>query len=315
MREIEVDVARTAKFPFNCWWGDDHWHALQHTNTVGPPTMNKAVTKSRPLPLLKLKSLLGAGFVLVENFDRLFKDSILVQTFPLRDSFRGYAIVQPGRVLDGLRQQAIYSALKDISIHAFGNAAAVEQYWSYHADLGYFYHLAELFLLANSDNRIVGFSGYSLLTGKNYVNFYVDLTAVIEDVQARGAMSDLLDERLVNGVFTQYEEVENRYASTRTQNPVVYLVAKTLADPLYPAPTSKARTPPGVLDAATDLITWLGGNKLQEATLIQKEAYPSPLFPRGQRPNLGQKAIDSLFEQLDDRDAYLLIGRVRSQKK
>jgi hypothetical protein len=277
--------------------------------------MDEEATKSHPLPLLKLKSLLGSGFVLVENYERLFKDSILVQTFQLRDSFRGYAIGQPGKVLDAPRQQAIYSALKDISRHAFGNTDAVDQYWTYHADRGYFYHLAELFLLANGDGRIVGFSGYSLLTGRNYVNFYVDLTAVIENVQARGAMSDLLDERLVNGAFTQYEEVENRYASTRTQNPVVYLVAKTLADPLYPAAIGKGKIPPGVLESATDLITWLGGNKLEQTSLIQKDAYPSPLFPRGQRPSVGQKVIDNLFDQLDDRDAYLLIGRVRAQKK
>jgi hypothetical protein len=270
--------------------------------------------RSKPLPLLKLKALLGSGYVLVENFERLFKDSILVQTFPLRDSFRGYAIVQPGKVLDSPRQQAIYSALKEISRHAFGNLAAVEQYWTNHAERGYFYHLAELFLLADRDNRIVGFSGYSLLTGKGYINFYVDLTAVVEDAQARGAMSQILEERLVKGIFAQYGEVENRFASTRTQNPVVYLVAKTLSDPLYPTVSGKAPIPAMAFSAATDLVTWLGGNKL-EPTLVQKNAYSSPLFPRGHRPNVGQKAIDHMFDQLDDRDAYVLIGRVRSQNE
>jgi hypothetical protein len=214
--------------------------------------------------------------------------------------------------------------LKHLSKQAFKEADStdLERCWNRRRRDGYFVRLAELFLIADGNNQIVGFSGYSVLTGPGYINFYVDTGGVLPDHKHKHLTEKLIDTALVNGIFGRNSFSKRRlFASTSTQTPIVYKLARKLVDRLYPSLDGTSTIGKTEWRCAQDLVRWYGGVVTRHNpgskkwfdmdSLIEYGGYDIPFFRRGQRPSSDDKDIDTFFDKLDDHDGYVLIGPVR----
>ena len=274
-----------------------------------------------------LERILPSNTMYVDGFGPL-RSVVLVETFMLGQNYRAYAIANPGTVLSLKTQTNIMNALKHMSKQAFQEAdpSDLEKYWNRRRRDGYFARLAELFLIADGNNQVVGFSGYSVLTGPGYINFYVDTGGIIPGHDRKQLTEKLIDTALVNGIFGRNSFSKRKlFASTSTQTPIVYKFARKLVDPLYPTLDGMKKIGSIEWRCARDLVRWYGGVVTRHSpgskkwfdmnTLIEFGGYDIPFFRRGRRPASKDPAIDALFDRLGDRDGYVLIGPVRKPGK
>src|SRR5690349_4695163 len=120
-------------------------------------------------------------------------------TFPLADEFRTYSVLDPGTNLDTETQAENYSVLVQVTTSSFG--ADMTPYWQQRRQQGYFGRLTEFIFIADPEDRIVGWTGYSTLKFEGYDNIYIDSSGVVPSQKSRGIMRAVWSERLVNYAF------------------------------------------------------------------------------------------------------------------
>lgn len=265
------------------------------------------------------------------------RNILFLETFPLDSEHRAYGIAAPGKVLTQTMQEAILNTFEKISKNAFQDAH-VDEYWKQRRADNYFSRLDELFLI-HDQKEIVGFFGFAVLTGSGptpdaggYVNFYLDTGALLKKAQARKLTPILFRKALVDGVFNRdgYRNVEHLYATTSTQNPIVYESAKDFVVELFPN-EEKLEITDMMWKCVQDLVRWQGGDVGRSAadhprkgiyrdTLIEYGDCAQPFYTKAARENLAKKAgkafeifRNPLFENVGDRDELVLIGAAKRE--
>jgi hypothetical protein len=233
-----------------------------------------------------------------------------VSTFNLPADFRGYSVFDPGNILNVKTQEAIYSILVPITTSSFG--ADMTPYWAQRKAQGYFKRLAEFIFIADSDDQIVGWTGYSVLKFEGYENIYIDSSGMIPAKQSRGIMREVWTERLVKGAFARNNRTGRLYVSARSESPILYKLFCGLIGPDSVYPNVDGSLPNHILTCAADLAAWLGQSALLERKgLVIRGAYANLDALYDELPSTGDSVLDRLFrEELGPLDAYLLVGEV-----
>ncbi len=232
------------------------------------------------------------------------------EPFALPNGLTGYALRQPGAVLSAPVQAAVYAALVPVTTASF--AADMTPYWAQRRRDGYFGRLDEFVLVADPDDRMVGWNGHSVIDRGRYVNLYLDSSGMIPGGQSRGVMRELCRTRIIEGAVPRHAARERVYVSARTESPIVYKLLRGFVgeQQLYPHPVARASEE--VVGCGRDLADWLGQAAILEpGSLVLRGAYAGLDALYGELPSTGDPALDVLFrERLGPLDAYLLIGQV-----
>ena len=93
--------------------------------------------------------------------DVLGADIHRARAFALPLGCTGYAARQPGVTYSASTHAAIYAALVPVTTASFG--ADMTSYWQIRREGNYFGNLAEFILVADRDDQMVGWTGYSVL--------------------------------------------------------------------------------------------------------------------------------------------------------
>jgi hypothetical protein len=310
----------------------------------GCPAVEPAKSATRPaFPKHNLRGALDPDnedrVVYIEGFKWL-RESLIVERDQLtlaelsrvgcghEDFLQVCVISDPGKVLRPAVQQTVMSAMKDISREAFPDLrASVGDYWDAQHDRGYFARLSELFLVTNQSDQIVGFSGYSVLSGDGYLNVHLDISAFVGEAQRRRAMDELIKKWLKRGSFSRgYRRYLSKtkgegrlFISTFTQILAVYEFAESLVERLYPGARKQAAQVDEVMGTCVrELLQWsgIGDEKFRDPrhALVQRNLEDASfgLWPEpGRRPLADKAYINQFFDDLSlgSRDAVLLIGR------
>lgn len=237
-----------------------------------------------------------------------------VRTFDLPENLRGYSVLDPGAVLDRGTQDEIYSVLVPVTTSSFG--ADMTPYWAGRRDQGYFSRLAEFIFVADAEDQIVGWTGYSVLNFEGYQNIYIDSSGMIPSRQSRGIMRALWAKRLVNNAFA-HNRSQRLFVSARSESPILYKLFCGLVgrDRVYP--NVGGALPEHIVRCGADLAAWLGQSAiLERERLIVRGAYANLDALYDELPSTGDQALDRLFrKELGPLDAYLLVGEVASPGK
>ncbi|MGY3621898.1 GNAT family N-acetyltransferase [Bradyrhizobium sp. USDA 10063] len=237
-----------------------------------------------------------------------------VSTFDLPQDLRGYSVLDPGVVLDSGTQDEIYSVLVPVTTSSFG--ADMTPYWAQRRQQGYFNRLAEFIFVADAQDQIVGWTGYSVLKFDGYQNIYIDSSGMIPAKQSQGIMRALWAKRLVNSAFV-HNKSPRLLVSARSESPILYKLFCGLVgrDRVYP--NVGGALPDHIIRCAADLAAWLDQSALLERErLIVRGAYANLDALYDELPSTGDFALDRLFrEELGPLDAYLLIGEVSAPER
>lgn len=241
--------------------------------------------------------------------DVLGADAARTWPYRLPHGLTAHVVADPGTAFSPATQEKIYAALLPVSVAAF--AADLTGYWAQRRSERYFERLAEFILIADADDRMIGWTGHSVIVGDGYANVYLEASGMVATEQSRGVTRTLFDNRSRTS-FVKHKGRERVYVSARTENPIVYKLMRRLigADLLYPNPAGP--TPPDVLACGHDLAAWLGHpEQLVPGTLVMRNAFAAVASLYGEVPVTGEPELDALFGgRLGPLDAYLVIGRV-----
>ncbi|MBV9659897.1 MAG: hypothetical protein JO337_01930 [Acidimicrobiales bacterium] len=220
------------------------------------------------------------------------------------------AVAAPGTTLSPKQQQDVYSALVPVSSAAFG--ADMTEYWKDRSANDYFGRLAEFVLIEDSEGRMAGWTGHSLLESPARANVYIDSSGVVPSGQSHGVMREVMARQLTTGVLERLRPQRRVYISARSESPVFYKLMRRLvgASSLFPNPDF--RTPADVLECGRELASWLGqAGLIEPGSLVVRNAYAVLDELYGELPSCGEPDLDQMFHNsLGPLDAYLLVGRV-----
>ena len=243
----------------------------------------------------------------------LFDKNRNVTSFSLPFDLTGYAVSDPGTVFDEATRDAVYAALVPVTTWSFG--ADMTPYWAGRRQQGYFARLAEFIAVADGDDRMVGWTGYSHLRKNGYANVYIDSSGMIPPYQGKGIMRAIWSTRLSGHAFQRFAGVGELYVSARSESPVLYKLLRAIPGVSQLYPNTRAGIPPHVLACGRELASWLGqADLLQQDSLTLKGAYAALDALYGELPSTGDASLDQLFRaQLGPLDAFLLVGEVNSR--
>ncbi len=236
-------------------------------------------------------------------------DARAARPYPLPHGLVAHIVADPGAHFSAATQAAIFAALIPVSLAAF--AADLSAYWAQRRAEGYFERLAEFVLIADAQDRMIGWTGHSVITCAAYANVYLEASGMVPGEQSRGVTRTLFDNRSRTS-FVKHKGRERVYVSARTESPIVYKLMRRLlgAERLFPNPA--LATPADVLECGRGLAEWLGQAELLEpGSLVLRGAYAQLESVYGELPLTGDAELDRLFRgRLGPLDAYLVIGRV-----
>ena len=238
-----------------------------------------------------------------------------VNTFNLPENLRGYSVFDPGVILDAKTQEEIYSVLVPITTSSFG--ADMTPYWSQRRQQGYFNRLTEFIFIADPEDQIVGWTGYSVLKFEGYENIYIDSSGMIPAKQSRGIMRAVWAERVGNNAFAHNNRAGRLYVSARSESPILYKLFCGLVGRESVYPNVGGSLPDHIIRCGADLAAWLDQSALLERErLVIRGAYANLDALYDELPSTGDSTLDRLFrEELGPLDAYLLVGEVSSREK
>jgi hypothetical protein len=234
------------------------------------------------------------------------------------------AIVNPGKRLTKKTFDDLYEILQKLWQYVTGDE--MKQFWNKKKKARFLEGLEELYLITNKQDQIIGFNGWFLTGDPKHINIYVDLMGKLPDVQEEVDFGlKFLQKTIIERAFARFERWKGKpiFVTTRTQSPVVYLLAQEMVDGLlYPHPTKK--TPANMHKCAEAIANKLGIEKEEvkvngvkqkkqlKDDLIWKDAYDPPLYNRLSDSPPKDKTfekIDKFFkDKLGEKDAFILVG-------
>ena len=244
------------------------------------------------------------------------------KVLPLSEELVCYAFSRPGENLGTEVIENLYRTLRQVSEHGFG-ISSMQKYWEAMKKRKHLEGLAELFLIVNSEDTIVGFNGYAFYNeGRKFVNLYVDLIATLPKYNS--ILLKFLTVTILDRAYAPYKTKEWKgipiYVHARTQNPVVYTGALGMVKDgqLYPS-IDGSPVPAQALERAKHVARELGLAKPLGGDLIWHDAYDPPLFHFNQKtPDEEQKKTDekkdkvvALFKELiqkSEKNGFMLVG-------
>jgi hypothetical protein len=256
-----------------------------------------------------------------------------IEVVTLKHDHRCIVFTDPGEHLGKKTFGKLYEILEQLSESVFGRETEMKRYWAKRKKAKFLEKLEELYLIINKESNIVGFNGWFHTGEHGYENIYVDVIGILAKKEHSRLIPDFLKSTLLDRVFTRYgTDFPNPvYVTTRTQNPSVYSLALGIvAGDLYPQiPTAggqPAPVPPEMLQCAQDIAITLGiknekikvngkaAAKELQSNFVWKNAYNAPLYKRG-KGFPGNDPINIFFsKQLDEHDAFILIGCAKIPK-
>ncbi len=228
----------------------------------------------------------------------------------LSGKLTAYSFRTPGKQLSPDICEAIYLALVPVTTSSFG--ADMTPYWRYRRANGYFSKLEDFTVIADMAGQMVGWTGYAVLHGDDFVNFYIDSTGMVPSRQFGGVMREVLRNRL-GKAYSQHRATSRLIlASARSESPIFYKLMKKVLGGDHVYPRVGVNVPADVLTYGRHLAAWLEqADILEHDSLILRNAYTMVDELYDELPATGDPDLDRLFrDELGPLDAYLLIGVV-----
>jgi len=215
---------------------------------------------------------------------------------------------QPGKLFPKNIANSVYEILVPVTSYAFG--ADMTGYWKNRRAGNYLENSEELVLLTNSGNKIIGWSGYSIINNTACTIIYNDSSGVIPPYQNKGLMGTIFKSRVSVCLEKFQRQNVPLYFSTRTESPVIYKMRQRLMSKIYPNPNYP--TPNRVTTHAKILADWLGQlEKFEAESLIVRNAYDMVDDLYGELPTSEDQELNQwIYSQLSSVDAFLLMGEV-----
>jgi hypothetical protein len=248
----------------------------------------------------------------------------------LSGGLRLLTITKPKQRLAETTFTDLYKILEELWRQILGED--MEKFWRRKKNARFLEKLDELYLVLNREDQIVGFNGWFLAGDMKHINICVDLIGVLPQIPVGEETPvdfgpEFLQKTIIGRAYKRYEDwrAKTIFVTTRTQNPVVYQLARRIvvAGSLYPD-TDGNKPPNEVLSCAQDYAEKLGIKKEKMGRqakvigedLIWKNSYNPPLYRRrdGDPAAFPEdeefRKIDTFFrEKLGERDAFILVGR------
>lgn len=256
-----------------------------------------------------------------------------IEIVKLSHGLRCFAIWKPGERLGETTFIDLYDILEELWRHVTGQDMA--RFWRKKKNAGFLEKLDELYLAVNARDQIVGFNGWFLAGSTDYINICVDLIGLLPQWKQTPDHTqkeinfgpEFLQKTIIERAYKRYEDWVEKpiYVTTRTQSPVVYLLAQNIVatGSLYPDPSGKV--PPGDVLACAQAYAEKLGIRRETMTvsgrrqpkeigedLIWRNAYNPPLYQRDPNEPAANEIDDFFRKKLGERDAFILVGRPKT---
>jgi len=195
------------------------------------------------------------------------------------------------------------TTIVEVSDAAFG--ASTEQLWRNKFTAGFLGSLTRFYILTDTNDHIVGWSGYRARTINGERVIYFTSTGLLQICQGLGLIPAL--QRTVVASDARRHLLRAVTICVRTRNPHSYRLALVTFGNKPIVPTlhgSVAASRQRVVAAIGD---WLGLD-IDPDTAVVTDAYDLEGALYGQEPQTADQAVNALFENLHPRDALLVLG-------
>lgn len=225
----------------------------------------------------------------------------------LKDRF-SYVCWEYPRSLSDEKKSDIYRSLVEVSTKAFG--ADMTPYWRDRSRDGYLDQITKFFLVFNSENQMVGWTGYHRFDVEGRTCLFLDSTGILPNLQKTGVMTQIFGHTLTSELW--HNKLFPIYLAMRTESPVVYHAFYRVVGKGNIFPNPEMTHPTDVQRIGKFLAGWLKQeDKFELSSLRIRGAYDNLDALYGEQPVSENDKINQYFQhQLRPEDAFIVIAKL-----